>query len=143
MGYSHSRKVFQHQPDAYIDQANPVSGQKYEWSSDGTQTNKLGTIKNVRIIGIVAQCTWTVEPGEIRIYVTIDGQDMFSFQGAPVSEKDYYWGLSMTQTGNYLCRDASSGRAFLFEGRSMKVEVSVTNGTVSNLSARVKYAKIP
>jgi len=37
--------------------------------------------------------------------------------------------------------DVEVTRSFLLEGRSVKVEAETTGGTVSNLSATVKYAK--
>ena len=141
----HTKPVFKHQPDATINQDNPDSGIKYEWSSDGTQANKLGTLKNVRIISIEVHCTWTVQPTPLEIWVTIDGQSLRFFVTDPESATLYYDELYPSEEYGYLVKanPHAPKRAFLLEGRSVKVEVEITGGTVSNLSARVKYAKIP
>ena len=137
MGYSHSHKVFQHQPDAVLNQANPVSGTKYE---------VLAETKNVRIIGIVVVCTWTVQPTPLEIHVTIDGQAIKHSQTDPESAKFYYPTINRQSFEQGQVMDVGAQQSnipFLYEGRSIKVEAEITGGTVSNLSARVKYAKIP
>ncbi|NVM23119.1 MAG: hypothetical protein HWN68_15215 [Desulfobacterales bacterium] len=130
-----SAEVFKHQADATLDQTDPVSGTKYE---------VLATTKNVRIILIEAQCTWTVQPTPLEIHVTIDGQPLVFSKADPVSEDYYYATPYAPVAGGSLNVVAEvRHRAFLLEGRSVKVEAEITGGTVSNLSARVKYAKIP
>jgi hypothetical protein len=47
------------------------------------------------------------------------------------------------KAGFLVTTDYADRRAFLIEGRSVKVEAQREGGTASNLSARVKYAKIP
>ena len=144
----HTKPVFKHQPDATINQDNPDSGTKYEWSSDGTQAKKLGTQKNVKIISIDVQCTWTVQPTPLEVHVTIDGKNIKHSADSPLSAKWYEaypqaynaennQPLSDVETVQY-----SLYRPFLYEGRNVKVEAEVTGGTVSNLSARVKWAKM-
>jgi len=137
-------EVPQHQADAYVDQANPVSGTKYEWSSDGTQANKLGALKNVRIISLAAMVTWTVQPSPLEVWITIDGVAMRFFFNNPVTATQYYPsekpGLDVNNQG----LDVTIFRpyqAFLLEGRSVKVEIETTGGTVANLDLRVKYTK--
>ena len=129
-------QLYQQQADATLSQA-PVSGTKYE---------VLATTKNARIEGISVQCTWTVQPTPLEIHVTIDGQ-AFTFTVAnPVTATDYFARLSTEAaiTAQVLdTTDYARERAFLLEGRSVKVEAEITGGTVSNLLARVKYAKIP
>jgi len=132
-----------HQADATVDQA-PVSGTKYEWSSDGTQTNKLGALKNIRIISIVAQCTWTVQPTPLEVHITIDGQALLVTKTDPVSAANYFVVINDNDApGAMAFETGSTGkyRSFLLEGRSVKIEVEITGGTVSNLFLRVKYAK--
>jgi len=127
--------IFKHQADATLDQASPVSGTKYE---------VLATTKNVRIIGISAVCTWTVQPDPLEVHVTIDGQLLSFHFTDPVSTTPYFAYLDANRTAINQAMDSSVGKeAFLLEGRSVKVEAEITGGTVSNLSARVKYAKIP
>ena len=126
--------VFKLQTDASLSQATPTSGTKY---------TVLDTVKNVRIIGIVASVTWTGQPTPLEIHVTIDGQAYTFTVTDPVSATKYYARLL---SGNAITAqplvttDVEVTRAFLLEGRSVKVEAETTGGTVSNLSATVKYA---
>jgi hypothetical protein len=132
-------QVFQHQQDAYLSQANPVSAQKY---------TVLDTTNNVRLISIAAKITWaTTQPTPLRVYVTIDGQT-FTFEKAnPVSGTTYYAFLYAGNSNDYqpLGTDDQTGRPFMLEGRSVKVEVQITWATTqpTPLECRVRYAKIP
>jgi len=129
--------VFQQQTDASLSQANPISGTKYE---------VLATTRNVRIIGITASVTWTVQPTPLEIHITIDGQAYTFTVTDPVSATKYYARFLSSQTITtqpLVTTDVEVTRSFLLEGRSVKVEAETTGGTVSNLSATVKYAKIP
>ena len=122
------------QPDATLDQANPVSGTKY---------TVLDTVRNARIKSISVRCVWTVQPTPIELWVTIDGQTIRHRFDNPETAKSYYAlkakGLDANNQGLSL---SSESEAFIYEGRSVKVEAEITGGTVSNLSARVKYAKL-
>ena len=125
--------VPKHQADAVLNQAAPVSGTKYV---------VLDTTKNARILSIMVQCTWTVQPDPLEVHVTIDSQNLTRGETNPVSTTYYYVAIQgniplilITTAGT------SHSRAFLLEGRSVKIEVEITGGTVSNLSATVKYAK--
>lgn len=128
--------VFQHQADVTLDQANPGSGTKYE---------VLATSKRCRIISIVVQVTWTVQPTPLEIHLTIDGQALLGSFTDPVSATPYFAKLKGNMAEIFLLdtTDFAYARPFLIEGRSVKVEVETTGGTVSNLSSRVKYQKIP
>ena len=139
----HTEKCFEHQPDATINETNPGSGTKYEWSRDGTQANKLGTKKRVRIISIAVKCTWTVQPTPIEAHVTIDGQSFLASFTDPNTNTWYYVVNEPSSVNMVLTTTSPIHRSFLLEGRSVKVEAEITGGTVSNLSARVKYAVIP
>jgi len=135
---SHAPQLTQLQADATLSQASPTSGNKYE---------VLATTTNVRIIGIMASVTWTVQPTPLEIHVTIDGQSYTYAQPNPVSATKYYPynfpGDAETAQLMGVWTAEFGMRAFLLDGRSVKVEAETTGGTVSNLSARVKYAKIP
>lgn len=121
------------QPDATLSQANPISGDKY---------TVLDTTKNVRIISIMLKVTWTVQPTPLEVHITIDGQALTGSQANPVSVTNYYVQLHGGQATLFLnTTDQVIYRTFLLEGRSVKIEVETTGGTVSNLSSRVKYAK--
>ena len=136
--YFPSRKVFEHQPDAVLDQTDPDSGTKYV---------VLDTTKNVRIISIMIQCTWTVQPNPLEIWLTIDGQVLRFYFSDPESATPYFAFLNpggpVTNEGLTVNMAYAVYKAFLIEGRNIKVEAEITGGTVSNLSARVKWAKIP
>ena len=127
-------KVFQHQADAVLDQANPVSGTKYP---------VLATTRNCRLISISAVCTWTVQPTPLEIHVIIDGITRTFSVTDPVSTTEYTGEIWPPSAEVLTVAAFSISRAFLLEGRSISVTVEITGGTVSNLSARVKYAKIP
>lgn len=130
------------QADAYVDQNNPGSGTKYEWSSDGTQTNKLGALANIRIIGISVYVTWTVQP-DVEVHVTIDGQVLTFDFAAPVSNTPYYAFIQASKTAGTQDLNANNldHRPFLLEGRSVKIECETTGGTTSKIFMLVKYAK--
>ena len=124
--------VFKQKADATLSQA-PVSGTKY---------TVLDTKRNVRIIGISVQCTWTVQPTPLEIHITIDGQTVtFTFTD-PVSATDYFAknSLATAETAQELTV-TQPDVPFLREGQSVKVEAEITGGTVSNLSARVKWSQ--
>ena len=110
----------------------------------GTKYEVLAETKNVRIIAIFVKCTWTVQPTPLEIHVTVDGQALIGAKTDPVSN-DWYSPDRPTELGTGFAVGVSSiiPQPFLLEGRNVKVEVEITGGTVSNLSARVKYAKIP
>jgi len=127
--------VPEQQADATLNQANPVSGTKYV---------VLDTTEHARIIGISVVVTWTVQPTPLEIHMTIDGQSLVFTKTDPVSATQYAAQLQETQavTAQSLTNATRCDhRAFLIEGRSIKIEAETTGGTVSNLSARVKYAK--
>ena len=127
-------RMVQHQPDAVLDQANPVSGTKY---------TVLDTAKNVRIIAIMVRCIWTAQPTPLEVHVTIDGNVLLGQFVSPENDKDYYAFVGSGSVQLILQLEVTTTeRSFMLEGRSVKVEAEITGGTVSNLSARVKWAKL-
>ena len=129
-------RVAKQQPDAVLSQDNPVSGTKY---------TVLDTRRNVRIKNISVRCTWTEQPSPLEIHITIDGQTWNFAMTDPESDKTYYICLAGNQApGSYYLdpTDRGLGQAFMFEGRSVKIEAEITGGTVSNLYARTKWAKL-
>ena len=140
----YTKPVFKHQPDATIDQDNPVSGQKYEWKDkDG---NPLGTQKNVRLVGVAVRCTWTEQPTSIEAHITINDVPHKYYFNDPVSDQWYCTRahyLPNAETNQLLETIPQLYYTLaLFESRNVKVEAEITGGTVSNLSARVKWAKM-
>lgn len=133
--------TFEHQDDAYLSQDDPVSLTYYE---------VLPTTENVRIISAGAQITWAVtQPTQLRIIVTIDGQTLIFYVADPVSGHVYnaYIANFPAPNAGYLVDqsviDTSLYRAFLLEGRSVKVEAAVIWGVTqpTPLVCRVKWAK--
>ena len=131
----HTKRVFKHQPDAVLSQTDPVSGTWY---------TVLDTTKNVRVILADARVTWTVQPTPLEIRITIDGEVIPWSQADPESLADYFtvWIKQGYHDQLLAIATAPLSVAFLLEGRSVKVEARITGGTVSNLSARVKWAKM-
>ena len=133
-------QVFQQQADAAISQANPVSTTLYE---------VLATTKNVRIISIAAYVTWAVtQPTPLEVVVSIDGITKIYLIINPVSATTYHARPTAISDDNNQTLDSSyfdHQRAFLLEGRSVRVQVRVTWAITqpSPLVCRVKYAKIP
>ena len=132
-------QIFQHQADAAISQANPVSTTLYE---------VLPTTKNVRLISVAAAITWAVtQPTPLEAHVLIDGVSMIFLKTDPVTGTAYFaqvWGdPSAINQGLTAVEDV--GRSFLLEGKSVKVEVEIAWATTqpTNLTMRVKWAKIP
>lgn len=129
--------VFQQQADATLTQANPVSGTKY---------TVLAATSNVRLIGIETHVTWTVQPTPLLCVVTIDGIAYEFSVANPVSTTKYYVSIGMSAAEVNMALEAtdrvSTGRPFLLEGRSVKVEIKTTGGTTSEIYGRVKYAKL-
>lgn len=123
------------QVDAVLNQANPVSGTKY---------TVLDTKKNVRILSINTEITWTVQPSPLEIHGTIDGIPFLWDIVNPVSGTSYYSNMNaqLAALSQVLgVNDFSDRRAFILEGRSIKIEAEITGGTSDPLEARVKYAK--
>jgi len=142
-------QMMQMQPDALVNMSGgtpPVSGTKYEWSTDGSVANAIGTQKNVKIIGIQIRCTWTVQPTPLEVHVTIDGNVITHTFSNPVSGTHYFATLAIGSAETNQGLDTSGNVAAylqpLYEGKSVKVEAEITGGTVSALDMRVKWAKV-
>ena len=122
------------QPDAVLNQNAPVSGQKY---------TVLDTTVNAVIHGIIVKVTWTVQPTPLEVFVTIDGQNIRHFEVNPISAQNYFAVPSPTQDETHQGLNTSFGATEMdiYKGRSIKIEVAITGGTVSNISSRVKYSK--
>jgi len=141
-------QMLEYQDDALVDMSGgtpPVSGTKYEWSTDGSVANALGTQKNVRIIGIECKVTWTVQPTPLEVHITVDGVELTGGMTNPTTATSYYVIMRSFSAGALVVStvDSLPSSPFIVEGRSVKVEVETTGGTVSALTARVKWAKIP
>lgn len=122
-----------HQADATLNQANPVSGTKY---------TVLDTILNVRILGINAEVTWTVQPSPLESHLTVDGIAYVASVSNPVSGTIYE--VNFEPSTDFVLRVASTSRgmsSFLFESRSVKVEAETTGGTSDPLESKVIHAK--
>lgn len=131
-------EVWQLQEDAVLNQADPVSGTKYGVGVLGTAQ------KNVRLIYICVKCVWTVQPDPLELHLTINGRSITMGRSAPDTDVWYYPTFSNSQEFVLNATDPAISRAFFLDkSRSVKIEAEITGGTVSNLSARVKWAKMP
>ena len=138
---SPGQNVFELQAAATLSQTNPVSATLY---------TVLDTTKNVRIISIASILTWaTTQPTPLDVVATVDGQSVVFSKTNPVS--DTWYGAHLVESNDWTSEllGAISAytpyRAFLLEGRSVKVETRITWATTqpTPLICRVKYAKIP
>jgi len=138
------KQAFQQQADATLSQANPTANTLY---------TVLSTTQNVRVISMIASVTWTVQPDPLELVVTIDGRTInYSFSN-PATATNYtaiesVASMAAAASAQVLATTLSATVLKLppFEGRSVKIEArtgATTAGTVQNLAARVKYAKIP
>ena len=125
-------------PDATLTQNNPVSTTLYE---------VLPLTSNVRIYSISVAVTWAVtQPTPLEVVLTVDNQTIIYIVGNPVSAQQY---AAATQDGASEASQALSVtwfgeyRAFLMEGRQVRVQVRVTWAVTQPdpLFCRVKYAK--
>lgn len=132
-GYGSGHKVFQHQPDINLVQANPV---------DSTYYVVLTPTKDVRLISIQAQVAG-IGIGDLYIEITVDGNVLPCQFPAPADTTEYYvvpklgsavYGISATEPVTL---------AFLLEGRTVGVRVKYVGGAPTVLQCRVKWAKIP
>ena len=128
--------TFQQQPNASINQATPTQNQYY---------TVLDTTANCRIISIALRVADTNETLELKL--TIDGNSIVKYNISAAAGTNYYATISQgaAYTESYLqagTTDFSQYRAFLIEGRSVKVEIKKTtaNGT-GNLQCSIIYAK--
>lgn len=142
--------VPEHQADSVTIIASPVSGIKYEWKTGVSGSGAaLGAQKNVRIINMAIKLTWAVtQPTPLQIHVTIDNQVYIFEKADPVTATNYgprgIWydspanAQAMTNDG-----DAIGNRAFLLEGRSVKIEIEITWATTqpTNLTLTTRWAK--
>ncbi len=133
--------LYQHQADATLSQANPVSATLY---------TVLDTTKNVMIISIEIDITWAVtQPTPLEIVVTIDGVSTVFTVTNPVSATAYFASLNANAAASAQTLETTdrtaTGRPFLLTGRSVKIEARITWAVTqpTPLVARVKYAKIP
>lgn len=140
------KKVYEYerQADATLSQASPTADTLY---------TLLDTTIHAKIISIVASVTWSGQPTPLEVIVTIDGQTInYSFTN-PVSATNYIptesvASMALAESAQVLATTLSATVLMLrqFTGRSIKIQLRTghtTAGTVSNLSGRCKYAKIP
>jgi hypothetical protein len=123
-----------HQGDATLSVDNPISGTKY---------TVLATTRNVRIITICVKVIWTVQPTPLEAHITANGVNITLSFTNPVTATWYFDILfnPNNDDGALSAANPTSTRPFLLESQSVKIEVETTGGTVSNLSARVKWAR--
>lgn len=134
-GVKQEHREYQHQPDATLDEDDPVSGQKY---------TILETTKDVKIYSLVAKSIWSEQPSPLEIHVTIDGNTITFTKANPASNEFYEADrqANLAESAQSLnAMGISRYVAQYYQGKSIKIEAEVTGGTVSNLSTRIKWAK--
>jgi len=142
-------QMMQQQADSVTIIAAPVSGTKYEWRTGATGAGAaLGTQKNVKIISADALITWaTTQPDPLEVHITIDGNAITHIMNNPVTANNYEAQISKhaAESGQALVALNNDRYMNLYEGRSVKIEVEITWATTqpTNLTMRVKWAKIP
>lgn len=129
-------QVFQLQADATLSQNTPASGTKYE---------VLATTPNVRVASITVTTTSTTTATNLEAHVTIDGNSLVYATTNPTTTTVYHarHAAANPEATQQLNATQLRDRPYILEGRSVKVEAEATGGTVSNLTCRVKYYKIP
>jgi hypothetical protein len=123
--------TFEHQPDVSVSQAAAVQNTWY---------TALDTTANVRVYNVLIKCAAAAEDLELKI--TIDGQTLTGQKAGSADGVFCYAiigeltdGLTMQVTP-----DPSATRAFLIEGRSVKIEYRKTSNVgASTLYCRIKY----
>jgi len=135
---SYIPKVFQHQPDAVLNQAGPVQNTWY---------SILDTL-NARIYGITVSIATTNETLELR--VTLDGVVYTSAGGAVVAGADWEASFYTRHDLRILAISVigatpkEHNRSFLCEGRQVLVEVRKTTvAGAGNLQGCVSYGQTP
>ena len=135
---SKTSATFQHQTDATLSQANPVSTTLY---------NVLPLTNNVRLISISTEVTWGVtQPTPLDVVITIDGVSVIFTKTNPVSANGYECAFISPEASTQVMSSGggySGARAFLMEGRSVQVDVRITWAVTqpTPLVCRVKWAK--
>ena len=129
--------MWQRQPDAVIAQANPVSGTLYP---------VLAATEDVSIISISIKVTWTVQPDPLQVHTIIDGNIITYNQANPVSTTNYYPVTIPYANEVNQAMDSGSDLAlrtsYPMDGQDVAVSAETTGGTVSNLTCRVKWARL-
>ena len=127
--------VFKQQPDGWLIKAEP---------DDNTLYPVLEAKKNVRIIGAVVKCIWSVEPIAVELVMIVDGKTYVFIKNSPAT--DTWYGAIEIDVSDALDTQMDitvmTKQAFLVEGRLVMVDMRVLGGTVSNLSGRVKWGQI-
>ena len=130
---------FKRMADATLSQATPTTATLY---------TALDTTRNVRIHSVTASVTWTVQPTPLDVVITIDGNTVTHSFTDPVTATVYAIAESVAAddaaaTAQVLATTLSATVLLaIYEGQSVKVEARTTGGTVSLLTARVKYSKL-
>ena len=123
------------QPQAFLAQSNPVSGFRYE---------VLPLTKNVRVVHMAAQASWTVQPSPLELFMTVDGEIFRFFRNNPGNNTWYfpiYQAFASHENGILTTTGPYNERAFLIEGSEVEISLELTGGTATNIRSRVTWAK--
>ena len=115
------------QPEKSLIMANPIAGVEYDL---------LPLASNVRILGMWANCAWSVQPSNLQILGYIDGETWKWNRSNPVSMTAYFACISMANSKMAQTLSTTQYdmyRAFLLEGRSVRLTCKLIGGTSSML----------
>jgi len=124
------------QADAVISQANPVSTTLYP----------VLDARNAVIHSAYVTVTWTVQPTPLDLIVTVDDIAHIHSVANPITTQPYEpASYKYTAATGQLLVSTVDDRLVLmgpiYVGRTVKIEVRTTGGTVSILACRVKWSK--
>lgn len=105
-------RFYEHQADATLITATPVSGTKY---------TVLDTTTFVRLISIYSEIYWGVtQPTPLEVHLTVDGQAIIFIKADPVSGTDYFGHLfGEALNASLSTTDYIKDRPFILEGKSV------------------------
>lgn len=131
-----------HQADAFLSQANPVSGTLYGVGALAT------ALSNVSIKSAVARVTWTVQPTPLEIVIVVDGDTITHAFPNPVSATSYgiadsiAFSFAAPAAQNLIAAHTAATIPIVYEGQSVQVFARTTGGTVQLLECRVRYKRL-
>ena len=126
--------VFSYQPKKFLTEDNP---------EDAVLYTVLEKTRNVRIKSIFVKCIWSAQPLWLQVVVFLKKTTITYNVDSPDSNIPYFACNTGDEAIEELLEttDESKSRAFLIEDQSVKVAVRCSGGTVSNISAIVKWSQ--
>lgn len=124
-------------PQVNVTQTPPISG---------TQYVLLDTVRRVRINQITLEVTWTIQPSPLELHCVVDGVTIRHAVSNPVSGTVYRptqaISIDANQTLAATWTAAVNNALQRLSGRSVRLLMETTGGTVSELEGVVHYQEI-